>query len=165
MAIEATYDFKLKVVETLGLSQDLADDPELIHQLDTLIRGKLDANSAVPGTKVWSDTRSLSGGDETLDLTALTRGSAPTVDFTGLKVQMFIFAPASTNTGQIIVGQGAANPYFLFVTTGKAADVSEGGALMVFHNERLADVSATVKNIRIQSADLDATYSVILVAG
>lgn len=167
MGIEATYDFRLKVVETLALSQDLATDPELIHELATLIRGKLDANSSTPATKVWSDTRSLTAGADSLDLTALTRGSAPTVDMTGLKLQLWLFAAAAGNTLPATITQGSSNPYLLLGGTvgGQTADAHPGGAIFYFGKDQLENVSATVKNIRVTSSDTDATYSIILVAG
>ena len=165
MSVEATYDLKLKVVESLDLSSDLASTPDVTFQTDTNVSGQLTATSTIPATKVWGDTRSLTAGTDTIDLTALTGPLGSTVDFTGLKVQLVKIVGAAANTAVLVVQQGDTNPYLIFNTTGRAIDVGIDGAYMQKWKDSLADVSSTVKTIKVTSSDTDASYEILLVAG
>lgn len=163
-SVTAKYDLKLNVYETLGLSQDLASDPAFTHAI-TGLSGVLDATTGVPATKVWSDTRTLSGGTETLDLTALTRSPAATVDMTGLKVQLVLIKADATNTQVLTIAGAAATPYELFGDSSGQTSIPAGGATLIYGKDGLADVSATVKSVTISSTHLTASYSIIIVAG
>lgn len=163
-SVTAKYDLKLNVYETLGLSQDLASDPAFTHAI-TGLSGVIDSTTAVPATKVWSDTRTLSGGTETLDLTALARSPAATVDMTGLKVQLVLIKADAANTQVLTVAGAAATPYELFGDASGQASIPAGGAVLVYGKDGLADVSATVKSVTVSSAMAAAIYSIIIVAG
>lgn len=170
MSVTAIYNLKLLVEEVLSVSQDLADDPPLNHELSTPIAGILSASTKVPVTKVWSDTRTLVAGADTFDLTSLTGPSAVAIDFTGLKVQIIALAAAATNTEPIKFDVGAANGYNLFgsATSELSLDAytgEYGAGVLMFCPETLPEVAAGAKTVDMTSADLDAAYSIILVAG
>ncbi len=164
MSVEVTYNPTLKVVETLTLSIDKADDPTQTIEI-TGNGATLNATSTVPATKVWSDQRSLTAGTDSIDLTNLTNGNLPAVDMTGLKVQVVKIVSASANTDTITVVDGATNGYNLFGDASGQVTLMVGGHVLWFGNENLADVSSSVKTIDFSSSDTDATYDIIIVAG
>ncbi len=163
-SVTAKYNFLLSVYETLGLTQDLAADPAITHAI-TGLSGVLDGTTAVPLTKAWSDTRTLSGGTETLDLTALTRSPAATVDCTGLKIQFVLIKADAANTQVLTVAGAAATPYEFYGDASGQISIPAGGVNYLYGKDALADVSATVKSVTISSTHLTASYSIIIVAG
>lgn len=84
----------------------------------------------------------------TIDLTAFTDVEGLTKDATGKKVQELRIQATSTNTAAVTVEDGATNAYSLF---GSANDINipAGGLLHMRFNDKLADVSASVKNIKV----------------
>ena len=164
-AISATFDLKLKVDETVGLSLDQADDPTITHETSA-VSGTLSAGSSVPATKAWSDERTLTGGSDTFDLKALSRGSILSdVDCDGLKVQAVKFRADPTNTSAITISDASSNGYNIFGDSNGQVTLSPGAVILQYTPDVLADVSSTAKNVIVQSGDLDAKYQVVLVAG
>lgn len=167
-AITAHYDVKLEVDETLALSQDLAaGETTFTHETTLTTRDTLNASSTPAVTKVFSDSLNLSGGAATLDLTALTGPASVTVDFTGLKVQLVKLACPTANTGGITVDRGATNAYNLFGEDNSSAEQVEilpGCSMLMFNNDKVADVSATVKNVQFAGTGTES-IEVMLVAG
>lgn len=165
MSVEASYNLYLRVVETLALAQDLAVNPSQTLTLGD-VKGTLTSSTTVPATKAWSDTRGLGDGADSIDLTALARGSdLSNVDFTGLKVQLVIIAAAAANTAGIVFKDGAANPYLLFGDASGQVTLLPGTSCLLHWPDKLADVAAGAKEVDMTSTDLDAIYSMILVAG
>lgn len=165
MAVTVSYNLFLRVTETLALAQDLAANPDQLLTLGD-IKGTLTSSTSVPATKAWSDTRGLTAGTDSIDLTALTRGSdLSDVDFTGLKVQLLIIQTAAANTADVVFKDGASNAYLLFGDASGQITLPAGTSAMFYLADKLADVSASVKQVDISSSDADAIYSMILVAG
>lgn len=164
MAVSAKYRFKLDVSETLAMGLDLAANPTVTHKI-THQENTINATSTVPATKAYSDTASLSAGTATLDLTNLAGPISSTVDFTGLKVQIVKVSCPATNTAAVVVDVGATNGYNLFGDANGQITVHPGGIAMVYQPNLLPDVAAGAKTIDLTSSDVDATYSIVLVAG
>lgn len=169
MSVSAVWDAKLSVLETVDLAMDLvASDPSFTHSTGS-VEATINASSTVPATKVWSDTGALVAGVATLDLTALTHGTlngtATTVTFSGLKVQLVKIECPSTNTASLKVAMGAANGYNIFGATTGEMDIPQGGSLLFYGSDKLDDVSGTDKTIDLSSTHLTAAYNIILVAG
>lgn len=164
MSVEASYNLYLRIVETLALGEDLAANPSQVVTPGD-IKGTLTASTTVPATEGWPDTRSLAAGADSIDLTALARGTLPTIDLTGLKVQLVIIRAAAANTAGILFKQGASNPYLLFGAASDQHTLLPGTAYYMYWADKLADVAAGAKEVDMTSTDLDAIYSMILVAG
>lgn len=164
MSVSAKYNLKLHVDEVLALGLDNVANPTAVHET-TDESGTLNAGSTPPATKAWSDERQLAGGTDTFDLTALANGNLANVDFTGLKVQLVKIVADPTNTDDIVVADGASNGYHLFGDASGQITLGPGGAALLFFQDSLPDVSGTAKNVTVTSADADAIYDIILVAG
>lgn len=163
-AVSATYNCHLTVNETIALGLDDVSDPAVTHDIgDT--KDTLTATSTVKATKAWSDTATLSAGAATIDLTSLANGNLPTVTFSGLKVKVVKIICPTGNTEPIVFAVGAANPYDLFGTASDRISVSPGNALVFYFADELENVDATHCEIDLSSADQDAAYSIIIVAG
>ena len=162
--VQAKYQTKLDMEETISLGEEQVTDPVVRHTIAN-DSGTLDSTTGVPVTKIWSDEAQLSGGTLTLDLTALARPRLADVDFTGLKVQIMKIVAHTANTAVIIVKPAASNGYFLF---GDTDAQWTGGALdevLQKTNDSLPDVGASAKDITITSSDADAKFHIELAAG
>lgn len=163
MGITAHYSFTLTVKEDVGLSMDQVTDPTAVHKISDGA-GTLRSTSQVPGTKAWSDLRTLSAGADSLDLTSLPRGSLPAATFDGLKVQLIKIKAAAANTAAIVFAAAGANGYSLFGSAGVCV-LTPGAQVQFYWPDNLGDVGSGAKSIAITSTDLDAVYEMILVAG
>lgn len=160
----ARYALTLTVIETLDSGVDNeSGSTTLTHGWDT--SGTLRSDTTVPATKSWSDTRSLTAGTDSLDLTSLSRGNLAAVDCTGLRVQLFKITAASANTASIVLAQGDTNPYFVMGATGGTITIPAGSTALFHYPDKLADVSSSAKALKVTSSDADASYQVELVAG
>jgi hypothetical protein len=164
MAITAKYALLLDVEETLAMGLDLADDPTAKHTIPGSF-GSLVATTTVPATKVISDTRSLTAGADTIDLTNMGGPYNTTVTFAALKVQLLKIKADATNSDPIVFDKGASNGYELFGDANGQITLDAGCEALFFFNESLADVSGSAKTIDVSSVDTNASYSIILVAG
>ena len=114
------------------------------------------ATSTPPVTQAYVEYLS---GNQTLDLTALVRTGLATLNATGLKLQAIEIVNLST-TNTVTVANGDTSAYAL--QGGQSIVVQPGGfALMQFY-DKLADVAAGVKNIKITATD---TYLLGMVFG
>lgn len=162
MTVSAQYDLKLIVTETPALALDLAANPDIIHQI-TGLAGTLNASTSVTAGKVISDQVALSAGALTIDLTNYVRTTLAAVDFTGLKVKLWIFYADSTNASTVTIAGGASNGYLLFGTAGNCI-LAAGEARYGLCPATSPTVSSTLKNLDFSSSDTDAIVKCILVA-
>lgn len=167
MAVTVNFIQELKAEESISLGLDLVSNPTVTHQIGDNGRtsGTLTASTVVPATKAWSDTRTLSAGADALDLTALVFGNLANVTFSGLKVQNIKIKAAATNTSPIVVKPAASNGYNLFGDADGQVTLGAGAEVQVYNPDTLADVGGSAKAVDVTSADVDAIYSIILVAG
>lgn len=163
MGITAHYSLTLTVKEDAGLSMDEVTDPTITHKISDP-SGTLRATSQVPATKVWSDSRTLTAGADALDLTNLARGNLVAATFSGLKVQAVKIKAAAANTGDLVFQAAGANGYSLFGSGGVCV-VPPGGQVLHYTPDNLGDVGSGAKAVAVTSADADAVYEIILVAG
>lgn len=91
------------------------------------------------------------GGTVDINLTALT-SSQTAIDGTGKKLQVLVVN--NTSTHSINVAPGASDAYVPFGASNDV-DIPAGCKMAWFFNDALADVSATVKNIRITGTAAD----------
>lgn len=164
MSVRARFNLVLVAEETIELSEDLNEDPTVIHQISGGF-GTFSATSATPVTKAWSDTRSLAAGTNSIDLTALVNAARNDIDFTVLKVQAVKIVAATNNTANVLFSPAGSNGYNLFGSSDGKISLAAGCQALFIFPEGLADVSATVKAITVTSSDVDAAYSILLVAG
>jgi len=164
--ISAAWELKCDVTVTLdlGLDLDSATPPRTVLAIDGSY-GTITAGSAVPATKAFSDTRALAAGADALDLTALPDRDGKTQDLSGLKPQLVKIKAAGTNTAAIVFKPAAADGYNLFGDADGQVTVPPGCEALFYWNDKLADVGAGAKAVEAASADADAGYSIIIVAG
>lgn len=165
--VSAAYELKLVTTETLDLGADHVPNPEIVHNLGSIV-ATLNASSTVPATKASSDTIALVAGVATIDLTALTGLYGASVDFTGLKVQaVMIINPAGNNAEGMEFAVAIANGYNLFGKDNADSDlvtVLPGDAYLVIHANTLEDVDATHKDITV-TGTLVEEFDIHMVAG
>jgi hypothetical protein len=163
MAVSAEILASAVVSETGASGLDLVSE-SMVHRL-ALASTTLNAASTPAATQVWSDRASLTAGAATIDLTALARANLSALDLTGLKVQVILIRNLSTNTGTLEIDVGAANGYNILGSATSEAVLPVGGFLFAYLPEGTPDVSGTASDIDLVSADTDATYDVLIVAG
>lgn len=165
MAITATIERFFRVSEPEALSLQHIADPSLVHNLG-LAKLTLTPTSTPAISKAWSKRVALSSGSLTLDLTALSRGSAlDAVDLTGLKVQAALFSAPSTNTDTVLIEEGATNGYAVFGDATGEIRLAAGGSCCFYNPEGNEDVGASALAIDFTSSDVDANVDILLVAG
>lgn len=163
-SVTAHYELKLIAEHTVALGLDDASDPTTTHDIGD-VKGTLTSTSTVAVTKPWSDTGTLTAGAATVDLTALDYVNLPTADWTGLKVKAIKISCPSTNSAGVGVAPGAANPYDIWGRAATDIFILPGQAYLAYFADENEDIDATHKTIDLSSADLDATYSIMMVAG
>lgn len=163
MAVTCKYDLLLNVEETALTTGVVGNAQTQLHYIST--NGTLTNGTTPVVSQVWSATRSLTAGSDTLDLTALARGSYANLDLTGLKVKLLKIAISSSNSAAIVFADHATTGYLLFGDASGQVTLAAGAEAFFYFKDNLAAVSSTVKQIAITSADTDATYSMIIVAG
>ena len=120
----------------------------------------LNSTSSPPVTKhcaVESDPSGSGASTENIDLTSFTDIEGQTQTGAGLKVQVLRIRTPSTNTANMTIGPGATNPYALF-GTGVTVTFPPDSEMLFRWNDKLADVSATVKNILVSGSGDDTAY-------
>lgn len=167
--VSCVIDTKMQSKETMELTLDSASNPTVTHEISGGSK-TLNATSSPAVTKTFSDQRTLSSGTDSIDLTAApgptVNGVAAPVDFTGLKIQAFKFKAAATNSAVLVIEGHATTGYDLFssLSDGKV-QLAAGEEIMMVLNEGNPDVSASLKDIHVTSADVDAIYDVEMVGG
>ena len=117
-----------------------------------------------PASKAWADELI---GNQTLDLTALTRLVGPTVDATGLKLQAILINNLDASD-PLIVAAGVTNGYDLSCDAGSSSSaagektVAPGGNYLEFFNDALADVAADAKTLEITAP---GDFQIMLIFG
>lgn len=165
-AVEALYDFKLTVNETVAFALDHVTDPTVERKIDPGT-GTLKAGTTPAATKTYDETITLAGGVGAIDLTSLTGPLATTTTFSGLKVQLVKLSCPSGNSAGITLDRAAATPYNLFGADNASAEQVEilpGGAAMFYHDDEAEDVDATHKDVQLAGTGTDQ-IRVQLVAG
>jgi len=164
-AVEATYNCGLTIEETVALGLDNSDDVPIVRDLGEH-RGTLKATTPIKVSKSWDDTGVLSGGTALINLTALSNGNLPNVNFTDLRVKLIkITCPAANTHAVVFVPNVAADPYDIFGTADDRVSVPAGGSIVMLFADKLEDCDGTHKNIALTSGDADAAYSIAMVAG
>lgn len=173
MAVSVIYYMKLLVDETLNINEDFASNPILSHELSPVVRGTADGSTAAtagtsgPVTKVYSDQIALSSG-ATIVLDALTQSTGgditQTVDFTGLKIQFFLFENDPDNSNVMTVTFGASDGYQIFGGSAGKITLPVGCSIMGRFPDQLEDVATADSEIDITGTDTEL-FNVVLVAG
>lgn len=165
MAITATWDMMLTIVDAFTHGQDnVSGTPSIKSKLSGL-SGTLTSSSTVPVTQKYVDSFDLVAGAATINMTALDQGNLPDVDASGLKPQLFIFHSESDNTDEITISDGAANGHDIFGDASGQVTLPIGGAIMFYGADGLDDIGASDLSIDFASSDLDATVNVAMVFG
>jgi len=142
--ISATLRFALSVLETFTEVEMPASKNRTITDDQFGSTVKLDAASTPAATKAWAAKLT---GSQTIDLTNLARSVGPTVNATGLKLQMLLLQNLST-AGSLDVAVGATNGYAINGSGGHVI-VPLGGSCQQYFADALADVDSTHKTLDV----------------
>lgn len=123
--------------------------------------------SQFPGLTIWAQTVTLTAGALTLDLTALARAGASTVNLTGKRILAVKAVALATNTHPVTIKPGASNPYSalgLGISLGVSAVTTERPDEALLHIPSGTAVDATHKNLDLASTHLTASVAIIIIA-
>ncbi len=144
--LEATLDVRPTVIETFSAVELPGVGSQQISYDQFSTRNQLNASSTPPATMVYAEELT---GPQNLDLTALARSIGGTIDTSGLKLQAIRVINLST-TDLVDIEDGAANAYQL--NNGDAIRIPAGGELLLYFNDKLADVDGTHKMLDVTPA-------------
>jgi len=175
-AVSATVTATLKGTHTLPLSLDcVSDSLNATVELnggasggsDYDITATLNASSAAPVTKIYSDEITLTAGAATIDLTSLTGFAGTSATWAGLKVQAILISTNKNNTDAVTFAEGGTNGYAALgsgwtITLGASG---KSATALFYLNEGAPDVGASDKTIDVTSSDTDAKFRIVMVAG
>ena len=151
------------VNETPALGLDQVTDPTILHSITMPVGGTLHATSTPAVSKVWSDRVALVAGAKTLDLQALVNDNLPNVDFTGLKIQVWMLSVPESNSGAITMTVGAANGYDFSGGDGKVTLVP-GASMVMTANNNLSDVAAADSELDFAGTGTEV-FDILIIAG
>lgn len=157
--ISATQRFSLSVAETFTEDEMPAAGSRTVINNQFNSTKKLNATSTPPGTKAWAAKFT---GDQSIDLTALTRSVGPTVDASGLKLQMLLLNNLSESATLTIV-EGAANGYAINGASG-AYLLPPEAKIQSYFADALAEIDGTHKTLDI-TITAGQQYEIQLVFG
>jgi len=163
------YNLRAVLTETLDLGLDLGADTTTVHETDSSIAGTLTATTTPAVSQCWSGIFTVpNGGNDTLDLTALSRTTLPDIDMTDLKVCFCkIVNPSTSAADQIITISDGAAPYFLFSNAaGQKVVLKPGEAIAIYGNESKPDVTALASDILFANPGaVDCLLEIMICAG
>jgi len=162
MPVSATVAGTLTVAETLATNVVDATSPVITHN-GFNFSATLNASSTPPISKMASFQKALSTGAATIDCTSLIGTNGASVDFTGLKVQGYIFQNPATNANAITVTVGASNGLLLHGASWKVI-LQPGEQLMFLGLNVSQTVGSGNKTIDLAGTGSQA-LNCILVAG
>lgn len=155
---------RLRAEVELDTGLDMTDNPTVVDQMsDDSVN--LTPSTTPPASVVWSDSRTLAGASESLDLRALDRGDLADVDLNGKKVQALkIKAAAANNAAGLLFKTGASNGYNILGHADGEVTLLPGSMVLLYVPDKLADVDATHKIIDVSGTAADQ-YDIQIVAG
>lgn len=113
MSVTLTFTPTIQAQETLETGVTFASDAAITHAITDLSLA-LTGSSSPPVSKIAEGRKALSGGLGTIDFSAITGANGATQDMTGLKPRFAIFRNPSTNTGSMVIADGASNGHNFF---------------------------------------------------
>lgn len=156
--VSLVYNGSVTVTETLATI--LATAPVLVY--DFLNKSSSYNGATTPAvTKAAVNSKAMSAGAATIDLTLLASTNNVNVDMTGLKVQAYKFQNPGANA--ITVKNGASTGYLLGGVAWSLT-IPPGGEFQGYLNNVSQSVGGTTKNIDISGTGTD-TLNYILVFG
>lgn len=147
---------------TLGLTVNETED---FNSISTSMTGGTDTltTTTTPAVSMqWADQRTLSGANETIDLTAT---STPVRDFDGLTIVMLkLKAATGNNAGGLTFSEGGTNAFLLFGGATEQVLLMPGQELEMYFSTTGDVVSSTTKNILVAGTSGDV-YDIHIVMG
>lgn len=113
MSATLTFSPTIQAAETLTSGVTFTSDAVITHAITDLALA-LTGSSSPPVSVVVEGQFAMSGGAGTINMAALTGANGATVDATGLKPRFAVLRNPSTNTGSIVIADGAANGHNFF---------------------------------------------------
>ncbi len=153
----------LGVREDPDLGLDNVVDPTIVHSIVIPVGASLGPDTTPPVTQVWSDRIALVAGAFTLDLTALVGSNLPTLDLTGLQIQILQISTPEANASNILVFPGVSNDYDL-MTPNLLLNFLPGDFNLMVLNGTQPVVAPTNKEIDFSGTGTDE-FDILIAAG
>lgn len=166
MAKSVTAKFALTLSAEESDPQDTTS-PRASHSLNPVSQANMRSNTTPASEELWSEQRTLSSGTDTFDLRALT-GPLGAVNMDTYRTVVIKIAALAANTSPIKITPGSVDPYPIFGSTTPAdgtITLEPGDQCMFYSPTGRVAVDTSNRNIDITSADADAIYEVLIVAG
>lgn len=148
MALTLTFTPTIQAAETLESGVTFSSDAILTHALTDLGLA-LTGSSSPPVSKIAEGRKALSGGAGTLDFAAIPGANGATQDMTGLKPRFAILRNPSTNTGSMVVADGATNGHNFFGDGSGQVTLLVGHWIILYFAGNAAAVASVDKTIDI----------------
>jgi len=142
--ISATQRFGLSVMETFTEAELPAAKNRTIVDDQFGSSVKLDAASTPPATKAWS---AKGTSTQTIDLTVLDRSVGPSINASGLRLQMLLLNNLSA-TASLMIDKGASNGYPINGSS-EGLVVPPSGSAQLYFADGLADVASGAKTLDV----------------
>lgn len=160
----------LRVTETLDVEIDDVTNKQHTLEITSMPSGQLTTSSTIAVSKAVKEGGAWAASTaDTFDLTAFARSLLPSVDFSSLKIKLFMFQAPDTNTDKVYIAPGASNKYnFGETAIGDVRYSVTPGGWVIWYNPDYSGVStvaATRKNLQVNGGAASGTYNFILVFG
>lgn len=146
MSVTVSAKMHNTIAETLTGAPGASSTKKVVTHDSRNKTSVLNADSTPPATKCAVQSKALSAGTATIDLTAVA-GTEGNVDFSGLKLQVIKLRNPSTNANKITVTKGASNGYGLTGGDSWTIPLAPGDEVMLMGNETWPDVAGGAKTI------------------
>lgn len=155
---------QIEYSESIALKEVLSDGTTLRRTQNTTSL-VLDSTSTPTVSMLGVERANLSAGAYTVNLKTILKPGGGSQDLAGLKIQ-FVKLRVITATAPVVFTDGAANPAGILASAGDGKlELSQGCEATLRFNDDRPDLSVSVKNIDVASADVEAEFEIIVGAG
>ncbi len=157
---------KMDIVPTLELENDAsAGAPQSPTALTTGDQSYT-PTTTIPVSQYIGQTETITGGSNTIDLTALVDTEGNAYSGSGKRVQEVKFKAGSANVADIVIAGGSVDPYYLFGDTNEL-DLEPGAEVMLRSPDNLpiiaTSTAVTATDIKFTGTNGDTyTYEFLI---
>lgn len=154
MSVSVTISQSVLIQETLALAgTPTATSPVITHD-GMNITSTYNAGSIPGATACACNTKAMTAGTGTIDLTAVAGTNNAVINANATKVQIFKVRALPGNSGAITIKAGATNPYNIFGTSW-IMSLTAGADYQFFFNNAAPTIGASAKTIDMTGTTTD----------